>query len=79
MNSLQTLTSERLKDLIDETEATLVELKEELERRQQLKQSHEIANLEHHMKSTELSLRTIRDFLAFLSTEVKAKSGSNKH
>ena len=73
MKNIQTLTTERLRTLVTETESTLISLKEELDRREELAQEHEVANLEHHMQSAELSLRSIRDFLAFLSNDMKKK------
>ena len=72
-NNLQTLTTERLRKLVIESEQTLAELKTELEVREQVSQSHEVANLEHHMQSAELSLKTIRDFLAFLSQDLRSR------
>lgn len=72
MNSnFQTLTTERLRKLVVESEQTLVDLKAELDVREQISQSQEVANLEHHMQSAELSLKTIRDFLAFLSHDLR--------
>jgi len=66
MNNLNVLTSDRLSKLIDETQATLNELKAEVERRQKVQQEHEILNLENHMKSAELSLTSIRNFIKYL-------------
>jgi len=66
MNNLNVLTSDRLSKLIDETQATLNELKAEVERRQKVQQEHEILNLENHMKSAELSLASIRNFIKYL-------------
>ena len=71
INNVQTLTTDRLQKLISESEQTLADLKAELEKREQLKQSQEVANLEHHMQSAELSLKTIRDFLTFLSQDLR--------
>ena len=73
MNNLQTLTTERLRTLVAETETTLESLKVELDHREELAQEHEVANLENHMQSAELSLKTIRDFLAFLSSDNRKK------
>ena len=70
-NNFQTLTTERLRKLVVESEQTLAELKAELDAREQISQSQEVANLEHHMQSAELSLKTIRDFLAFLSHDLR--------
>ena len=70
-SNFQTLTTERLRKLVVESEQTLAELKAELDAREQISQSQEVANLEHHMQSAELSLKTIRDFLAFLSHDLR--------
>ena len=71
MNNLNILTTERLRKLVRETEETLVELKAELERREQLNQNQDIEHLENHMKSAELSLTTIRNFLDFLMDDMR--------
>ncbi|MDA7747253.1 hypothetical protein N8878_07990, partial [Psychromonas sp.] len=63
MTNLKVLTSERLNQLISQTQIALNELKEEVERREQAKQEHQIENLESHMKSAELSLTSIRNFI----------------
>ena len=73
MNNLQTLTTERLRLLLSETEATLVELKAELERREELAQADEVAHLEEHMENAEVSLKSIRNFLQFLSSDMSGK------
>ena len=66
MSDIQVLSSERLKKLIKETEQTLEQLKQEVQRREQVKQEYEVMDLENHMKNTELSLTTIRDFINYL-------------
>jgi|GEM_PF-2361962 len=71
MDNFQVLTTERLRALIHETDITLGELTEELERREAAKQEHAIENLEQHMESAELSLKKIRDFLAFLAQDFR--------
>ena len=73
MNNLQTLTTERLRLLLSETEATLVELKAELERREELAQADEVAHLEEYMENAEVSLKSIRNFLQFLSSDMSGK------
>lgn len=70
MTHLQTLTTKRLRALMTETETTLTDFKKELDRREELAQEVEIANLENHMRSAELNLRSIRDFLTFLSSDI---------
>lgn len=71
MSDLQVLTTERLNKLIDETQHTLVELKEEVVRREHLKQEHEISDLDHHMMSAELNLTSIKNFIAYLREQSK--------
>ena len=75
MNDLQVtvMTNERLNKLIEETQETLNELKEEVSRRQQVEQEHEIMSLENHMKSAELSLTSIRNFISYLVEGSKQK------
>jgi len=73
MENIHILTNERLRALVNDTEETLAELKQELDRREQVQQEHEVAHLENHMQSAELSLKTIRDFLSFLSQDFKNK------
>lgn len=75
MNNLNILTTDRLRKLIRETEETLIELKTELERREQLNQDQEIEHLERHMKNAELSLTTIRNFLDFLMDDMHKTKG----
>ena len=66
MSNLQVLTNERLNRLIEETQETLNQLKQEVDRREQVQQEHEILDLDNHMKSAELSLATIRNFINYL-------------
>tara|TARA_R110001583_G_scaffold10698_6_gene49140 strand:+ start:8402 stop:8626 length:225 start_codon:yes stop_codon:yes gene_type:complete len=73
MNNLQILTTQRLTILIDETQQTLQELKEEVIRREQLQQEREVMHLDHHMKSAELNLTHIKNFLAYLIDDHKDK------
>jgi hypothetical protein len=73
MNTIQTLTNDRLQKLIDETQNTLNELKQEVTRRNALEQEHQIMDLENHMKSAELSLTTIKNFIDFLVKDSKSK------
>ena len=70
---IKVLTNERLNKLIEETQETLNELKEEVGRRQQVQQEHEIMHLDNHMKSAELSLTTIRNFISYLLEDSKKK------
>jgi hypothetical protein len=71
MNNINVLSTERLRALITDTESTLKQLTVELERREFLKQENEIDHLEEHMKGAELSLDTIRQFLAYLINDLK--------
>ncbi|WP_067864508.1 hypothetical protein [Neptuniibacter marinus] len=71
MSNLQILSTERLNKLIDETQLTLQELKQEVIRREHLKQEHEIKDLEHHMSSAEFNLNSIKNFFAYLLEESK--------
>ncbi|KZM43740.1 hypothetical protein OA92_08685 [Marinomonas sp. SBI22] len=73
MSNLQVLTTERLNKLIDETQQTLSELKEEVARRELLQQEHEIMDLDQHMKSAEFNLVGIKNFIAYLLDEAKKK------
>jgi hypothetical protein len=73
MNNLQILTTQRLTKLIDETQQTLEELKQEVTRREQLHQEREVMHLDHHMKSAELNLTHIKSFLAYLIDDYQEK------
>ena len=66
MDNLKTLTSERLNQLIVQTQSALDELQEEVSRRESNDQEHQIENLESHMMSAELSLTSIRNFINYL-------------
>lgn len=73
MSDLQILTTQRLNKLIDETQQTLNDLKEEVKRRDAVQQETEILNLDSHMKSAELSLTSIKNFINYLLDESKKK------
>ena len=73
MANINLLSTERLHSLIVDTENTLKQLTIELERRELLKQESAIEHLEEHMKDAELSLNSIRDFLAYLVDELKER------
>lgn len=68
---LKTLPVEALRVLVSETEETLAEIKEEIERRENQAQSREIEHLDVHMKNAELSLATIRNFFRYLRDELR--------
>lgn len=69
MSNLQVLSTERLNKLIDETQLTLKELKEEVIRREHLQQEHAIKDLDHHMTSAEFNLNSIKNFISYLLEE----------
>jgi len=71
--NIHALSTQNLRQLIDETERSLGELNAELDRREQVAQAREIENLETHMKSAELSLQTIRDFVAELVADLRGR------
>ena len=73
MDDLQALTRDRLNKLINETQQSLVELKEEVARREHIKQENEINDLDHHMSSAELNLVALKDFIAYLIEHSKQK------
>jgi len=74
MDNLNVLTNERLSKLINETQETLDELKQEVARREYVQQEHEVLDLDSHMKSAELSLTTIRNFIDYVLKDSKRKS-----
>lgn len=71
--SLKVLTTERLRTLIEETEAELRALNAELERRNEQAQHHEVDRLDQHFKEAELSLETIRDFIRSILSSSDAR------
>ena len=70
MDNLQSLKTKRVRKLLHETEATLTELKDELARRQLLKANEEISHIDEHIDNAESSLKSIRDFLAYLTKDL---------
>lgn len=68
---LKSITTESLRALIDDTEGTLSELRNELERREEQQQHSEIDQLETHMRDAESSLQTIKDFIAYLIADLR--------
>ncbi|MFG0264830.1 MAG: hypothetical protein ACF8AM_06705 [Rhodopirellula sp. JB055] len=66
MTDFQNYSTHTIRNLIEDTETTLGQLKAELQRREEAKQKLEIKNLETHLKSAEFSLRSIREFFALL-------------
>ncbi|WP_158970909.1 hypothetical protein [Paraglaciecola sp. L3A3] len=73
MTNINVLSTERLRALIEDTEATLKQLTVELERREFMQQANELEHLEEHMIGAEISLNTIRQFLAYLVNDLKDK------
>ena len=72
---LKVITTGNLRALIEDTEDTLGELKAELERREENDQHGEIDDLDNHFKNAELSLKTIKDFFAYLMEDMRKKTG----
>lgn len=68
---LKSLPLNALRTLVADTEETLNEIKEEIERRENAAQEREIEHLDVHMKNAELSLETIRNFFRFLREELR--------
>lgn len=68
---LKSLPMEALRKLVTETEETLADIKEEIERRKDAAQHREIEHLDTHMKNAELSLTTIRNFFQYLREELR--------
>ncbi len=76
MSDYSTLPAEKLKRLMEETEQSLIELRQEMDRRAEAAQGKEIDRLDEHMRSAELSLTVIKDFFRYLSNE--ARPGDKK-
>ncbi|SDE28771.1 hypothetical protein SAMN05421538_105157 [Paracoccus isoporae] len=76
MSDHRNLTREKLAHLIGETEQTLSELKQEMERRDEAAQHRELDRLEEHLDHAENGLRTVRDFFRLLTAELR-KSGQS--
>jgi len=76
MDNIKVMTSERLNKLVADTQETLIELKNEVERREEAQQGREIDGLDAHMDSAELSLAKIKDFVAMLLNERKNDTDS---
>jgi hypothetical protein len=76
MTNVNVLSTKRLRALIEDTEGTLKQLTVELERRDFLQQENEIEHLEEHMIGAELSLNTIRQFLAYLVNDLNNKQNN---
>jgi uncharacterized coiled-coil protein SlyX len=60
-----------LKQIIAETESYLVELRKELDRRQQAAQAAEIENLEEHLANARVKWDELKDFLEVVLHELK--------
>tara|TARA_R110002072_G_scaffold1013_7_gene8403 strand:- start:538 stop:762 length:225 start_codon:yes stop_codon:yes gene_type:complete len=71
MSGFQHYSTQTIRNLIEDTESTLEQLKAEMQRREEAEQEIQIEDLENHMKSAEFSLRSIREFLAFLVEEYR--------
>lgn len=77
MNELKTLSNENLRVLISQTETTLAELRAELELRDARAQERELDNLDQHMESAALNLKSIQDFLHYLIEEARSSRHSS--
>nr|WP_325252846.1 hypothetical protein [Amylibacter sp.] len=73
MKNIKLISTENLSKLVAETEATLEELKDEVERRVESQQHDDVSHLEHHFKSAELSLQSIKDFMTYLLEDIRSK------
>ena len=71
MNEFATISKDRLKKMVTETEVALADLKEEIERREAIDQEAALDDRDLHFKNAELSLQTIRNFFAYLREEYK--------
>ncbi|CAD77134.1 hypothetical protein [Rhodopirellula baltica] len=71
MSEFKHYSTQTIRNLIEDTESTLEQLKAEMQRREEAEQEIQIEGLENHMKSAEFSLRSIREFLAFLVEEYR--------
>lgn len=76
MADLKLIKTSTLRDLVEETEHRLDELREELERREDTERHHEIDRLDEHMKHAELSLTSIRDFISEMLADMRNKKAS---
>ena len=78
MTQIKNLSTQRIRQLINQTSTILVELTNELDRREQAQQEYEIEDLEGHMTNAEVSLQTVRDFISCLTTDLKSAKQTNK-
>ena len=71
MDNIENLSRKKLKKLIKDTQETLHELTDELERRELANQNKEIDNLDNHIESVELNLSRIKELFTTLLKEHK--------
>lgn len=71
MNDFSLVSTAQLRRLIDETEQSLQDLREELESRQQSAQHQQVEQLDVHLKHAELSLASIRDFILQVLSDLR--------
>ena len=71
MDDIESLSRKKLKKLIKDTQETLHELTDELERRELANQNKEIDNLDNHIESVELNLSRIKELFTTLLKEHK--------
>ncbi|MCC9642824.1 hypothetical protein LOC71_11105 [Rhodopirellula sp. JC740] len=76
MSDFKHYSTSTIANLISDTETTLAQLKAEMQRREAMAQEVQIEGLENHMKSAEFSLKSIREFLAFLIEEYRKEKPS---
>ncbi|WDQ17242.1 hypothetical protein [Rhodopirellula sp. P2] len=69
MTEFKHYSTQTIRNLIEDTETTLNQLKAEMQRREEAEQEVQIEGLEKHLKNAEFSLQSIREFLAFLVEE----------
>lgn len=73
MENIKLVPQKKLSKLGAETESTLAELKEEVDRRVESQQHDDVSHLVHHFKSAELSPQSIKDFMTCLLEDIRSK------
>jgi DNA-binding transcriptional regulator GbsR (MarR family) len=71
MTQPQSLTRDKLKTLIEETETSLEHLKVELAHRDEQAQHDEVEHFAEHLDTVENGLRSVRDLFRFLTEEFR--------
>lgn len=70
--NLKTTSTAALSRLVDDTEATLGQLKAELKRREEAAQHREIDRLDEHLADAHVSLSKIKEFFDYVLKELKS-------